>query len=168
VRILGLQPGDTLEYRVTTAITKPPLAPHFWLDHNFDRTGIVTEERFQVTLPASILASAPLIVVHNRYVRQQLESRLYPAPGCGECVPPDYSQPIDLSDSAVKMLLHPKREKRVAQPAKPADAAPPPPPEETLPPIEFGKIELLVKPFAADVTVGKSGDGNDVLSTYTW
>src|SRR5882672_4314188 len=43
VRVLGLQPGDTLEYRVITITTKPPLAPDFWLGHSFDRTGVVTE-----------------------------------------------------------------------------------------------------------------------------
>ena len=53
VRILGLQPGDSLEYRVITTTTKPPLAPDFWLDHSFDRSGVVTHEIFQLDLPAS-------------------------------------------------------------------------------------------------------------------
>jgi len=53
VRILGLQPGDLLEYRVITSTTHHPLAPDFWLDHSFDRTGVVTEEIFDVDLPAS-------------------------------------------------------------------------------------------------------------------
>jgi hypothetical protein len=52
VRILGLQPGDSLEYRVTTTTTKPPLAPDFWLDHSFDRSGVVTREIFELDLPA--------------------------------------------------------------------------------------------------------------------
>jgi len=42
VRILGLQPGDLLEYRVITTTTHHPLAPDFWLDHTFDRAGMVT------------------------------------------------------------------------------------------------------------------------------
>src|SRR5207253_6130524 len=54
VRILGLQPGDSLEYRVATVTTHHPLAPDFWLDHSFDRTGIVTEEHFELDLPASL------------------------------------------------------------------------------------------------------------------
>jgi Domain of Unknown Function with PDB structure (DUF3857) len=54
VRILGLQPGDLLEYRVITTTTQHPLAPDFWLDHSFDRTGIVTEEHFELDLPASL------------------------------------------------------------------------------------------------------------------
>ncbi len=37
VRILGLEPTDTLEYRVITTITHHPLAPDFWLAHSFDR-----------------------------------------------------------------------------------------------------------------------------------
>src|SRR6266849_1135084 len=47
VRILGLAPGDLLEYRVITTTTHHPLAPDFWLDHSFDRSGIVTREIFE-------------------------------------------------------------------------------------------------------------------------
>ena len=53
VRILGLAPGDTLEYRVITAVSHHPFAPDFWLDHSFDRTGVVTQEIFELDLPAS-------------------------------------------------------------------------------------------------------------------
>ena len=53
VRILGLAPGDLLEYRVITTTTHHPLAPDFWLDHSFDRTGIVTQENFAIDLPAA-------------------------------------------------------------------------------------------------------------------
>ena len=53
VRILGLAPGDTLEYRVITAVSHHPLAPDFWLDHSFDRTGVVLQEIFELDLPAS-------------------------------------------------------------------------------------------------------------------
>ena len=53
VRILGLAPGDLLEYRVITTVTHHPLAPDFWLDHSFDRTGVVTEEHFEIDVPAS-------------------------------------------------------------------------------------------------------------------
>ncbi|HVH71416.1 MAG TPA: DUF3857 domain-containing protein, partial [Candidatus Dormibacteraeota bacterium] len=52
VRILGLQPGDTLEYRVTRAVSHHPLAPDFWLDHSFDRTGVVSCEIFELDLPS--------------------------------------------------------------------------------------------------------------------
>src|SRR5467141_3832143 len=53
VRILGLAPGDLLEYRVITTVSHHPLAPDFWLDHSFDRTGVVTEEHFEIDVPAS-------------------------------------------------------------------------------------------------------------------
>jgi hypothetical protein len=53
VRILGLQPDDLLEYRVITTTTHHPLAPDFWLDHTFDRSGVVTEEHFEIDVPAS-------------------------------------------------------------------------------------------------------------------
>jgi hypothetical protein len=54
VRILGLEPGDSLEYRVITTVSHHPLAPDFWLDHTFDRTGVVIKEIFEIDLPASL------------------------------------------------------------------------------------------------------------------
>lgn len=53
VRILGLAPGDNLEYRVITTTAHHPLAPDFWLEHSFDRTGVVSEEIFELHLPQS-------------------------------------------------------------------------------------------------------------------
>lgn len=57
VRILGLEPGDLLEYRVITTTTHHPFAPDFWLDHSFDRTGVVSQEIFELDLPSSIAPS---------------------------------------------------------------------------------------------------------------
>jgi uncharacterized protein DUF3857 len=54
VRILGLQPDDLLEYRVITTTTHHPLAPDFWLDHTFDRSGVVSQEIFEIDLPAEL------------------------------------------------------------------------------------------------------------------
>ena len=59
VRILGLEPGDILEYCIITTTTHHPLAPDFWLNHSFDRSGIVSQEIFEVNLPASRLADSP-------------------------------------------------------------------------------------------------------------
>jgi hypothetical protein len=53
VRILGLQDGDTLEYRVVTTTSKPPLAPDFWLEHSFDESGQVLEEKYSLDIPGS-------------------------------------------------------------------------------------------------------------------
>jgi Domain of Unknown Function with PDB structure (DUF3857) len=53
VRILGLEPGDLLEYRVITTVSHHPLAPDFWLNHTFDRSGVVARENFEIDLPAS-------------------------------------------------------------------------------------------------------------------
>jgi Domain of Unknown Function with PDB structure (DUF3857) len=52
VRILGLQERDTIEYRVITTAKHPPLAPDFWLEHNFDGSGQVAEEIYEIELPA--------------------------------------------------------------------------------------------------------------------
>ena len=53
VRILGLAPHDTLEYRVITTVTHYPLAPDSWFEHSFDRTGVVSQEIFELDLPVS-------------------------------------------------------------------------------------------------------------------
>ena len=53
VRILGLQEGDTVEYRVITTTKNAPLAPDFWLEHTFDRSGQVLEEHYELDLPGS-------------------------------------------------------------------------------------------------------------------
>jgi hypothetical protein len=58
VRILGLEPGDWLEYRVITTVSHHPLAPDFWLDHTFDRTGVVSHEIFELDLPSSTVQAA--------------------------------------------------------------------------------------------------------------
>jgi hypothetical protein len=64
VRILGLQEGDTVEYRVVTMTTHHPLAPDFWLEHTLDRSGQVLEEHYELDVPAS---------------RRELEVRISPA-----------------------------------------------------------------------------------------
>jgi uncharacterized protein DUF3857 len=54
VRILGLEPADVLEYRViTTTEYNSNSGRNFWLDHSFDRTGVVSREVFSLDLPAS-------------------------------------------------------------------------------------------------------------------
>ena len=53
VRVMGLQEGDVLEYRVVTTTTKPPYAPNFWVEHGFDRSGQVQSETYEVDIPAS-------------------------------------------------------------------------------------------------------------------
>src|SRR6266481_4473774 len=53
VRVLDLAPGDLLEYRVITTTSHHPLAPDFWLDHTFDRSGVVSDQIFELDLPAS-------------------------------------------------------------------------------------------------------------------
>jgi len=53
IRILGLQPGDALEYRVITIVSHAPLTPDFYFSHNFDHAGLVAREIFIVDLPSS-------------------------------------------------------------------------------------------------------------------
>jgi hypothetical protein len=51
IRILGLAPNDMFEYRVVTTTTHHPLAPDFWFEHTFDRSGVTSREIFDLDLP---------------------------------------------------------------------------------------------------------------------
>ena len=53
IRILGLEPDDTFEYRVVTTTTHHPLAPDFWFEHTFDRSGVVSRETLELDLASS-------------------------------------------------------------------------------------------------------------------
>jgi hypothetical protein len=53
VRILGLQPGDALEYRVVTVVSHAPLAPEFYFSHTFDHAGLISSESFTLDIPAA-------------------------------------------------------------------------------------------------------------------
>ena len=53
IRILGLSPGDDLEYRIVTTTTHGPFAPNFYLSHDFATEGLVLTELFEIDLPAS-------------------------------------------------------------------------------------------------------------------
>lgn len=55
IRILGLAPGDDLEYRVVTTTTHSPLAPNFYISHEFATEGLVLTEVFEIDLPSSRL-----------------------------------------------------------------------------------------------------------------
>jgi len=75
VRLLGLQDGDTIEYRVITTTAKHPLAPDFWLEHTFDRSGQVLEEQYELDLPTSLAPAGP-IVVEDQQTKSGLVARL--------------------------------------------------------------------------------------------
>ena len=70
VRILGLQDGDTLEYRVITTTTKPPLAPDFWLEHTFDRSGQVLAGRLRTRSPHNEYADGSYSTGHAGTIHQ--------------------------------------------------------------------------------------------------
>ena len=65
VRILGLQEGDTIEYRVITTTTKSPLAPDFWLEHTFDRSGQVLHQIYELDLPGHVQSTTTGVATRN-------------------------------------------------------------------------------------------------------
>ena len=54
VRILGLQAGDKLEYRVVTT-SHATFAPDFWYEHTFERSTVASEQDFTLDVPAAML-----------------------------------------------------------------------------------------------------------------
>jgi Domain of Unknown Function with PDB structure (DUF3857) len=62
-RVLGLQEGDTVEYRVITTTSKHPLAPNYWLEHTFDRSGQVLEEEYEVDMPGNVTSTSSVRAV---------------------------------------------------------------------------------------------------------
>src|SRR5260370_35036383 len=51
VRVPALKLGDTLEYRVTTTVTKPVAPGEFWFEHSFLRDVLADEESLDVDVP---------------------------------------------------------------------------------------------------------------------
>lgn len=52
VAVRGLSVGDTLEYQVRSRTHTPLVPGHFWLAHDFVRSGIALEETLEVSVPA--------------------------------------------------------------------------------------------------------------------
>jgi len=53
VRILGLAPGDALEYEVITTTKQGPFAPNFFLSHDFASEGLAITEIYEIDLPTT-------------------------------------------------------------------------------------------------------------------
>lgn len=53
VRILGLAPGDALEYEVITTTKQGPFAPNFFVSHDFASEGLAITEIYEIDLPTS-------------------------------------------------------------------------------------------------------------------
>src|SRR5262249_352456 len=53
VRILGLAPGDALEYEVITTTKQGPFAPNFYLSHDFASEGLAITEIYEINLPTA-------------------------------------------------------------------------------------------------------------------
>ncbi len=51
VTVVGLRPGDVLEYRTTTHITTPLAAGEFWYEYRFPRHIAVTQVRLEIDIP---------------------------------------------------------------------------------------------------------------------
>jgi tetratricopeptide (TPR) repeat protein/transglutaminase-like putative cysteine protease len=52
IAVKGLTPGDVLEFQAHWTSTKPLAPGQFWFDYNFDKNGIVLDERLEVSVPS--------------------------------------------------------------------------------------------------------------------
>ena len=53
VNVVGLRPGDTLEYKTTTKTFTPLAAGQFWYEYEFPRYRAVNEDRLEIEVPKS-------------------------------------------------------------------------------------------------------------------
>ena len=53
VRILGLAPGDALEYEVITTTKQGPFTPNFYLSHDFASVGLAITEIYEISVPTA-------------------------------------------------------------------------------------------------------------------
>jgi hypothetical protein len=71
VRILGLAPGDLLEYRTITTNTSPPFAPY--ISHDVARNNLVSKEFFEVDVPAVNKAAPVTSRIAEAYETKEYE-----------------------------------------------------------------------------------------------
>ena len=53
VTVVGLRPGDVLEYRITNRIATPLAPGEFWFEYDFPKRSAVTEARLEIDTPKS-------------------------------------------------------------------------------------------------------------------
>ena len=51
ITVPGLRPGEVLEYSIVTIIHTPLAANNFWMEHEFQKRGIVLDEQLEVNIP---------------------------------------------------------------------------------------------------------------------
>lgn len=90
IKVPGLQPGETIEYGITTRLFKPFVPGQFWYDHNFIDSAVVLDERLEINLPASrkvVLRSADTHYTHeqssDRIVYRWKQANLATQPATG-------------------------------------------------------------------------------------
>jgi hypothetical protein len=185
VRILGLEPGDTLEYRVITTTTNPPLKLAEWPSHTFDHAGVVAHEIYELDLPSS-LAPSDMYVVKNEQMRQILQSRQsYPRQGwmtpqqIGEISPaelksipmqteaPKRTPPSKRPSSATSPTASPQQTQPAVQSSEPERLQPPGTKDE-LPADDPKRIQLYVSPWVPTVSIRKNGEGENARVVCLW
>ncbi len=184
VRILGLEPGDTLEYRVITTTWNPPLKLAEWPSHTFDHSGVVAHEIFELDLPPSF-APADMYVVKNEQMRQILQSRQsYPRQGWMNQELRELS-PDELKNLPIQLESPKKatRSKRAASadnravlpqstPAPVESSEPeriqPPGTKDELPADDPKRIQLYVSRWAPNVSILKIGEGPEARVLCKW
>ncbi len=93
IKVAALEPGDVVEYGITTRTVTPFVPGQFWFDHSFIDAAVVLDERLELNLPAArkfILRSADTHFTQEetagrkvyRWKRSNLTVR--PAAGAGD------------------------------------------------------------------------------------
>lgn len=51
ITVPGLRPGEVLEYDIVTTVHTPLAANNFWMEHEFQKRGIVLDEQLEISIP---------------------------------------------------------------------------------------------------------------------
>jgi tetratricopeptide (TPR) repeat protein len=51
ITVPGLRPGEVLEYDIVTIVHTPLAANNFWMEHEFQKRGIVLDEQLEINIP---------------------------------------------------------------------------------------------------------------------
>ncbi len=190
VRILGLAPGDSLEYRVIKTTTNHPLPLAEWPSHTFDHSGVVAHEIFELDLPPSFTPS-DMYLVKNEQMRQILQAQQsYRRQGwmttepLGE-IPPDELKNLPLlknlpkyrkprkaagtgnAPSVANSTASPQPTPAAVESSEPERLQPPGTTNE-LPADDTKRIQLYISRWAPTVSIQKTGEGQEARVLCKW
>jgi Flp pilus assembly protein TadD len=77
ITVPGLRPGEVLEYDIVTVIHTPLAANNFWMEHDFQKHGIVLDEQLEINIPKSRTVKLKTKPENQAKVSEEGDRRVY-------------------------------------------------------------------------------------------